>query len=400
VVAFAIILGLVLLFAWVLRRLSGGRLLMAGPDKTRTRQPRLGVVDIYDLDRQRQLILLRRDNVEHLLLVGGPNDVVVETNIVRAAGARLSSPMEPYAERAEPAVEPPAQRPQVEVGRPALETQLAAELDDFVKRPSSYSDAEEELAPIATVRAPVPPPSFAVAPEPMLKPDVVEPVQPARYQEPVREVRHPEPAPFVQPAPVVQPAPFVPPPPPPPPPVAPSFHASPPRVEPEPPVVRAVPVPEVQAPEVQAPEIKVHREPADSRVSDAAILSDMAKHLEEALKRPIAPAAPEVVLSPPAASSDAKASDEAVLTADANDRFDDSQGEEVEVVEAEETSVVPPSPTVRPAPEPGKAVHTPPPPLAAAPTPAASSGSAPDPFSVEEIEAEFARLLGRPGEKK
>ena len=56
---------------------------MPAQDRGRARQPRLGIVDVYDLDRQRQLILLRRDNVEHLLLIGGPNDLVVETNIVR-----------------------------------------------------------------------------------------------------------------------------------------------------------------------------------------------------------------------------------------------------------------------------------------------------------------------------
>jgi hypothetical protein len=55
----------------------------------RNRQPRLGIVDAYDLDRQRQLVLVRRDNVEHLIMIGGPTDVVVESSIVRtqAAGA-------------------------------------------------------------------------------------------------------------------------------------------------------------------------------------------------------------------------------------------------------------------------------------------------------------------------
>ena len=78
-IAFAIIFVLLALFALVLRRLTGGRLSVPGNDR-RSRQPRLGIVDVYDLDRQRQLILLRRDNVEHLLLIGGPNDVIVETN--------------------------------------------------------------------------------------------------------------------------------------------------------------------------------------------------------------------------------------------------------------------------------------------------------------------------------
>jgi hypothetical protein len=33
-------------------------------------------------------VLIRRDNVEHLLMIGGPTDVVVEPNIVRATGGR------------------------------------------------------------------------------------------------------------------------------------------------------------------------------------------------------------------------------------------------------------------------------------------------------------------------
>src|SRR5579863_9862992 len=49
----------------------------------RTRQPRLGLVDAFSLDGQRQLVLVRRDNVEHLVMIGGPTDVVVESQIIR-----------------------------------------------------------------------------------------------------------------------------------------------------------------------------------------------------------------------------------------------------------------------------------------------------------------------------
>ena len=49
----------------------------------RTRQPRLGLVDAFSLDGQRQLVLVRRDNVEHLVMIGGPNDVLVESQINR-----------------------------------------------------------------------------------------------------------------------------------------------------------------------------------------------------------------------------------------------------------------------------------------------------------------------------
>src|SRR5262249_17504940 len=39
------------------------------------------------VDNRRRLILVRRDNVEHLLMIGGPSDIVVEPNIVRAVPA-------------------------------------------------------------------------------------------------------------------------------------------------------------------------------------------------------------------------------------------------------------------------------------------------------------------------
>ncbi|MFD1356250.1 hypothetical protein ACFQ4I_26810, partial [Methylorubrum suomiense] len=81
-----LLVGAVLLF----RRLSGRGTSLNGGANGRGRQPRLGIVDIYELDRQRQLILLRRDNVEHLLLVGGPNDVVIERHIQRGSGPRFA----------------------------------------------------------------------------------------------------------------------------------------------------------------------------------------------------------------------------------------------------------------------------------------------------------------------
>ena len=42
---------------------------------------RLGVVEYNEVDQTRRLILVRRDNVEHLLLIGGAHDLVVESGI-------------------------------------------------------------------------------------------------------------------------------------------------------------------------------------------------------------------------------------------------------------------------------------------------------------------------------
>jgi hypothetical protein len=45
------------------------------------------VVDSAAVDGRRKLVIIRRDNVEHLLMIGGPSDVVVETNLIRATAA-------------------------------------------------------------------------------------------------------------------------------------------------------------------------------------------------------------------------------------------------------------------------------------------------------------------------
>jgi flagellar protein FliO/FliZ len=98
--AFLIVLGLIGATAWAVRRFGAGRL---GGANTRGRQPRLAVIDHATVDGRRRLILVRRDNVEHLLMIGGPTDVVVEPNIVRAVAAprdiapppRMPLPAEP-----------------------------------------------------------------------------------------------------------------------------------------------------------------------------------------------------------------------------------------------------------------------------------------------------------------
>jgi hypothetical protein len=95
VIALAAVLVLIGVTAWVVRRFGADRL---GAGTARGRQPRLAVIDAATVDGRRRLILIRRDNVEHLMMIGGPTDVVVEANIVRAAGpAREAQPARPPA---------------------------------------------------------------------------------------------------------------------------------------------------------------------------------------------------------------------------------------------------------------------------------------------------------------
>jgi flagellar protein FliO/FliZ len=83
VIAFVVVLALIGAATWLVRRFGAPRIDAAA----RSRQPRLAVIDSAAVDGRRKLVIIRRDNVEHLLMVGGPTDVVVETNIVRAGAA-------------------------------------------------------------------------------------------------------------------------------------------------------------------------------------------------------------------------------------------------------------------------------------------------------------------------
>ncbi|WP_028744621.1 flagellar biosynthetic protein FliO [Rhizobium mesoamericanum] len=51
----------------------------------RNRQPRLQVLDAAAVDARRRLVLVRRDDVEHLIMIGGPTDIVIESRIGEAA---------------------------------------------------------------------------------------------------------------------------------------------------------------------------------------------------------------------------------------------------------------------------------------------------------------------------
>jgi flagellar protein FliO/FliZ len=87
--AFVAVLALIGVAAWLVRRFAGNRI---GANTNRGRMPRLAVIDAAAVDGRRRLVLVRRDNIEHLLMIGGPTDVVVESNIVRATAGRDQLP--------------------------------------------------------------------------------------------------------------------------------------------------------------------------------------------------------------------------------------------------------------------------------------------------------------------
>src|SRR5919199_2497447 len=81
VIAFLLLLALIGVIVFLIRAL-GSRALGGG---VLGRHPRLGVLEAAAVDTRRRLVLVRRDNVEHLLLIGGPSDIVIESGILRSA---------------------------------------------------------------------------------------------------------------------------------------------------------------------------------------------------------------------------------------------------------------------------------------------------------------------------
>jgi hypothetical protein len=271
IVAFIVVLALIGVAAWLVRRFATSRL---GANTQRGRMPRLAVIDAAAVDGRRRLVLVRRDNVEHLLMIGGPTDIVVEPNIVRAGHGRDQLPQRPNA------AEPPRLAPMPDAGgwadeapRPELPDHPEPQMPEPPPRPSrpSFADELRRPAPALAERRSEPPMGFPpepIAPRPEREPRP-EPLPP----------RAPRSEPPLMPRPPRQSEPMK----------MPPVRAERPTAPPPPP-----PVP--QAPPVPPPA------PAASPSSAEQNLAEMAQRLEAALRRPAGETvAPPVAPEPPAA---------------------------------------------------------------------------------------------------
>ena len=77
ILAFIFVIGLMFGLSWIARRFMPGAI----PLSEANRKKRLGLVEMMALDGKRRLVLIKRDNVEHLLLLGQNSETVIENNI-------------------------------------------------------------------------------------------------------------------------------------------------------------------------------------------------------------------------------------------------------------------------------------------------------------------------------
>ncbi len=149
VLLFLLVILLLLIVFAILRRATGGTFVAGG----RNRQVRLSVTDAAAVDNRRRLVLVRRDDVEHLILIGGPSDVVIEQNIRQFA--KQPSRNETIA--------PPVSAPAADVKRPAA-------VDEPQPEPIAPIAAPEPVAPVAAPAPSRPAQTAQAAPQIPLRP--------------------------------------------------------------------------------------------------------------------------------------------------------------------------------------------------------------------------------------
>lgn len=115
--ALGVVIVLIVLGLWVLKFFMKTGVAM------RPQGRRVQVIEQVQVDAKRQLLVIRRDNVEHLVMTGGPQDVVIETGIPVAEKPALPSRRpqpHPAEEQPTPAVAMP-EPPRPAVLRPHIE---------------------------------------------------------------------------------------------------------------------------------------------------------------------------------------------------------------------------------------------------------------------------------------
>jgi flagellar biogenesis protein FliO len=109
VFALGIVLVLILFGLWVMKFF-----LAASANVGRGRSRRLTVVESVQIDARHKVTILRRDNVEHVIMTGGAQDVVLETGIaVEKVGIRRPAPAQPAAAQTQAAPAAEDARPQL-----------------------------------------------------------------------------------------------------------------------------------------------------------------------------------------------------------------------------------------------------------------------------------------------
>ncbi|PST18985.1 flagellar biosynthesis protein FliO [Rhizobium sp. JAB6] len=156
---------------WIMRNRAPSPFVRGG----KNRQPRLQVLDAAAVDARRRLVLVRRDGIEHLIMIGGPTDIVIESGISNGSRAGTATT--------------PVDIPMAYEDRKPLQAKAAAVEPPPAALPQRQQSAEDKIEAYLRNESRLEP---AVQPAPV--PQVAEHPQPAAVKPP-----HPTP----QPGPVI-----------------------------------------------------------------------------------------------------------------------------------------------------------------------------------------------------
>ncbi|RUM19515.1 flagellar biosynthesis protein FliO [Rhizobium phaseoli] len=189
---------LLILALWLIRSRAPSPFVRGG----RNRQPRLQVLDAAAVDTRRRLVLVRRDDVEHLIMIGGPTDIVIESRILAEAAEQTESVRRPEPAGERPAIVPRPETPPVSVSRPPLAARSEPAAEPVFAAPAA---PEPRPRPEPPVQLAVPPP---VATSPLPAEPATTPLSAERDHSPRPAPLQPRPPeqPIVPP--VAQPAPY------------------------------------------------------------------------------------------------------------------------------------------------------------------------------------------------
>ena len=144
---------------WILRSRAPSPFVRGG----RNRQPRLQVLDAAAVDARRRLVLVRRDGIEHLIMIGGPTDIVIESGISDPSKAAAAAPIQ-----VELPAAAPEQRLEPAPALPRLDRQPPEPAEAKIE---AYLDAEPSIAVAPAIARPQP--AVAAPPQPSVQPAAV-----------------------------------------------------------------------------------------------------------------------------------------------------------------------------------------------------------------------------------
>lgn len=165
-VIFVALIIAVFILRWLWKTMSGGTFVHGAKSERR-----LAVVDATAVDSRRRLVLVRRDNVEHLVMIGGMSDILIESNIgepktspapqreERAAKVRPQEISKPAPVAAAPLIAAAApiasNSPRAKASEPAVET-LVASVPDVSHEATPTIEPQVQRSTPTTITPPAP----------------------------------------------------------------------------------------------------------------------------------------------------------------------------------------------------------------------------------------------------